>query len=195
MRANQAQLDSLLSGEAAVDSGLARTYLHGPGCHLAYNQPGEDEPESRRQRTGNRHAEPFSSVDESLALAYQFGPGGQAAYQLTGEMHREASSNDEATSQAMGQLAEGTICICMDPKHGNIDRVVVVSESSVGNQKVLVHWQGFPTSKYPAFFVERLQLRNVLETVYTPRLSPNRSRVARHRSASSSGESSQSSEP
>jgi hypothetical protein len=192
MRANQAQLDYSLSGEAAVNLGLVRTYLYGPGCYLAYNQPSEDVPESRRQRTGNSHAEPFSSVDESLALAYQFGPGGQAAYKLTCDIDSGSSGDEESTGPVMSELPEGTTCFCMDPKHGNIDRVVKVVKTSVGNQKVQVHWQGLPISKFPAFFVERQHLRNALE-VDTIRYSPNRSRVTRNRSASSSEESSESS--
>ena len=115
MRANQAQLDSPLSGEAAVNSGLARTYLHGPGCHLAYNQPSEDGPESRRQRMGNSHAEPASSVDESLALAYQFGLGGQAAYEFTCDIDSGSSRDDELTGLVMSKLPEGKTCFCKDP--------------------------------------------------------------------------------
>ena len=89
MNDNQEQSDSSVLGDADVDSRLARKFSYGAGGQLAYNQPSEDKPEGRQQRTENRDEEPASSVphgtsvNKRLAFGYQFGPGGQPAYQLT----------------------------------------------------------------------------------------------------------------
>jgi hypothetical protein len=185
MRANQGQFHSSFPGDAAVDSRLAMSYLLGPGYHSGYNQPSDDGRESSWQRTGNSHGEPASIIDTSLAYAYQFGPGGQGAYQSDGG----ASSDDESTSEAWGDLARGTICVCHAAQYGiQSEHHVQVVEASVGNQAVLVKWQGYPRSATNPFFAERRHLRDVLE-----RGSPNRSGVTRNYSTPSSEESSESS--